>query len=72
MNEESIAKAAETLLGAYASRLQPDFGHLLDTMFLPEGTAADFCAAIPFGPGDTVSAAFDRIGSVSITFSEKS
>jgi 2-keto-4-pentenoate hydratase len=30
------------------------------------------CAAIPFGPGDTVSAAFDRIGSVSITFSEKS
>jgi 2-keto-4-pentenoate hydratase len=29
------------------------------------------CAAIPFGPGDTVSAAFDRIGSVSITFSEK-
>jgi 2-keto-4-pentenoate hydratase len=30
------------------------------------------CAAIPFGPGDTVSAAFDRIGSVSITFSEAS
>jgi 2-keto-4-pentenoate hydratase len=30
------------------------------------------CAAIPFGPGDTVSATFDRIGSVSITFSEKS
>ena len=30
------------------------------------------CAAIPFGPGDTVSAAFDRIGSVSMTFSEKS
>jgi 2-keto-4-pentenoate hydratase len=29
------------------------------------------CAAIPFGPGDTVSATFDRIGSVSITFSEK-
>jgi 2-keto-4-pentenoate hydratase len=29
------------------------------------------CAAIPFGPGDTVSAAFDRIGTVSITFSEK-
>lgn len=28
-------------------------------------------AAIPFGPGDTVAAAFDRIGSVSITFSEK-
>lgn len=26
------------------------------------------CAAIPFGPGDTVSAAFDRIGSVTITF----
>src|SRR5277367_5882527 len=21
---------------------QPDFGHLLDTMFLPEGTAADY------------------------------
>jgi 2-keto-4-pentenoate hydratase len=236
MDEEAIAKAAEALLGAYASRLpvasltadrpdlsatdayaiqlaqvtswtangavvkghkvgltsaamqrqlgvgQPDFGHLLDTMFLPEGTAADYgrllqpkaepeialvlgrplrgpgvtvaealaavdfvlpaleildsrpvrpesvdlaltgcllqrngriegtgaggavlgspvnalvwlvntlgtlgvgleaghvvlpgsvCAAIPFGPGDTVSAAFDRIGSVSITFSEK-
>jgi 2-keto-4-pentenoate hydratase len=30
------------------------------------------CAAIPFDPGDTVSAAFDRIGSVSITFSQKS
>jgi 2-keto-4-pentenoate hydratase len=29
------------------------------------------CAAIPFGAGDTVSAAFDRIGTVSITFSEK-
>lgn len=29
------------------------------------------CAAVPFGPSDTVSAAFDRIGSVSITFSEK-
>jgi hypothetical protein len=29
------------------------------------------CAAIPFGPGDTLSATFDRIGSVSITFSEK-
>lgn len=29
------------------------------------------CAAIPFGPGDTVSAAFDRIGTVTITFSEK-
>jgi hypothetical protein len=28
------------------------------------------CAAIPFGPGDTVAAAFDRIGTVSIT-SEK-
>ena len=38
---------------------QPDFGHLLDAMFLPEGAA-----------GDTVSAAFDRIGSVSITFSD--
>jgi 2-keto-4-pentenoate hydratase len=29
------------------------------------------CAAIPFGPGDTLSAAFDRIGTVSVTFSEK-
>lgn len=29
------------------------------------------CAAIPFGQGDTVSASFDRIGAVSITFSEK-
>jgi 2-keto-4-pentenoate hydratase len=29
------------------------------------------CAAIPFGPGDTVSAIFDRIGSVSVTFSER-
>jgi 2-keto-4-pentenoate hydratase len=29
------------------------------------------CAAVPFGPGDTVSAAFDRIGTVSVTFSEK-
>jgi 2-keto-4-pentenoate hydratase len=28
------------------------------------------CAAIPFGPGDTVAAAFDRIGTVSITFAE--
>lgn len=28
------------------------------------------CAAIPFRPGDTVSATFDRIGSVSLTFSE--
>jgi 2-keto-4-pentenoate hydratase len=28
------------------------------------------CAAIPFSPGDTVCAAFDRIGRVSITFSE--
>ena len=28
-------------------------------------------AAIPFGPGDTVSATFDRIGSVSVTFSAK-
>jgi 2-keto-4-pentenoate hydratase len=28
------------------------------------------CAAIPFGPGDTVSATFDRIGSVSMTFAE--
>jgi 2-keto-4-pentenoate hydratase len=30
------------------------------------------CAAIPFGAGDTVSATFDRIGSVSVTFSERS
>jgi 2-keto-4-pentenoate hydratase len=30
------------------------------------------CAAIPFAAGDTVSATFDRIGSVTITFSEKS
>jgi 2-keto-4-pentenoate hydratase len=29
------------------------------------------CAAIPFGPGDTVSGAFDRIGTVSLTFSER-
>jgi 2-keto-4-pentenoate hydratase len=29
------------------------------------------CAAIPFARGDTVSATFDRIGSVSITFSER-
>ena len=28
------------------------------------------CAAVPFGPGDTVAAAFDRIGTVSVTFSE--
>ena len=30
------------------------------------------CAAIPVAPGDTVSARFDRIGSVSITFAELS
>jgi 2-keto-4-pentenoate hydratase len=29
------------------------------------------CAAIPLGAGDTVSATFDRLGSVSVTFSEK-
>jgi 2-keto-4-pentenoate hydratase len=29
------------------------------------------CAAVPFGPGDTVSATFDRIGSVTVTFSER-
>jgi 2-keto-4-pentenoate hydratase len=29
------------------------------------------CAAIPFGAGDTVSATFDRLGSVSVTFLEK-
>jgi 2-keto-4-pentenoate hydratase len=29
------------------------------------------CTAIPFGSGDTVSATFDRIGTVSVTFSEK-
>jgi 2-keto-4-pentenoate hydratase len=28
------------------------------------------CAAVPIGPGDTVSATFDRLGSVSITFTE--
>ena len=28
------------------------------------------CAAVPFGPGDTMAAAFDRIGTVSVTFSE--
>jgi len=28
------------------------------------------CASIPFAPGDTVSATFDQIGSVTITFSE--
>ena len=27
-------------------------------------------AAIPINPGDTISATFDRIGTVSITFSE--
>jgi 2-keto-4-pentenoate hydratase len=29
------------------------------------------CAAVPFGPGDTIAAAFDRIGTVSVTFSDK-
>ena len=33
--------------------------------------AGSVCAAIPFGPGDTVGAAFDRIGTATITFSEK-
>jgi 2-keto-4-pentenoate hydratase len=40
-----------------------DAGHVI----LP----GSVCAAVPFGPGDTVSAAFDRIGTVSVTFSEK-
>lgn len=157
MDEESIAKAADQLLGGYASRVpvaplaaaypglstddayaiqfaqvtawtaagarvkghkvgltsaamqrqfgveQPDFGHLLDTIadnassgavlgspvnalvwlantLGPLGVTLEaghvvlpgsVCAAIPFGPGDTVSATFDRIGSVSITFSAK-
>jgi 2-keto-4-pentenoate hydratase len=28
-------------------------------------------AAIPISPGDTISATFDRIGTVSITFSDR-
>ena len=48
-------------LGPLGAGLEP--GHVV----LP----GSVCAAIPFGPGDTVSAAFDRIGTVSITFSEK-
>ena len=49
------------ILGPRGVTLEP--GHVV----LP----GSVCAAIPFGPGDTVSATFDRIGSVSITFSEK-
>ena len=49
------------ILGPRGVTLKP--GHVV----LP----GSVCAAIPFGPGDTVSATFDRIGSVSITFSEK-
>lgn len=48
-------------LGARGVALEP--GHVV----LP----GSVCAAIPFGPGDTVSASFDRIGSVSMTFSKK-
>jgi 2-keto-4-pentenoate hydratase len=48
-------------LGARGAALEA--GHVI----LP----GSVCAAIPFGPGDTVSAAFDRIGSVTVTFSEK-
>jgi 2-keto-4-pentenoate hydratase len=48
-------------LGPLGAGLEP--GHVV----LP----GSVCAAIPFGPGDTVSAAFDRIGAVSMTFSEK-
>ena len=46
-------------LGARGAALAP--GHVI----LP-GSA---CAAVPFGPGDTIAAAFDRIGTVSVTFS---
>jgi 2-keto-4-pentenoate hydratase len=49
------------VLGGQGASLQA--GHVV----LPGSVTA----AIPFAPGDTVSAAFDRIGSVSITFSEK-
>jgi 2-keto-4-pentenoate hydratase len=48
-------------IGPLGVRLEP--GHVV----LP----GSLCAAIPFGPGDTVSAAFDRIGTVSISFSWK-
>lgn len=48
-------------LGARGVALEP--GHVV----LP----GSVCAAVPFGPGDTMSAAFDRIGSVSVTFSGK-
>ena len=48
-------------LGVRGVDLEP--GHVI----LP-GSA---CAAVPFGPGDTAAAAFDRIGTVSVTFSEK-
>jgi 2-keto-4-pentenoate hydratase len=48
-------------LGARGVALEP--GHVI----LP----GSVCAAVPFGPGDTVAAAFDRIGAVSMTFSEK-
>jgi 2-keto-4-pentenoate hydratase len=48
-------------LGAQGVALEP--GHVI----LP----GSVCAAVPFGPGDTVSAAFDRIGTVSITFTDQ-
>jgi 2-keto-4-pentenoate hydratase len=49
------------VLGARGVSLEP--GHVI----LP----GSVCGAIPFSPGDTVAAAFDRIGTVSVTFSEK-
>jgi 2-keto-4-pentenoate hydratase len=57
----ALAWLANTL-GARGVALEP--GHVV----LP----GSLCAAIPFGPGDTVSATFDRIGSVALTFSDKS
>jgi 2-keto-4-pentenoate hydratase len=48
-------------LGAQGVALEP--GHVI----LP----GSVCAAVPFGPGGTVSAAFDRIGTVSITFTDQ-
>ena len=48
-------------LGARGVALEP--GHVV----LP----GSVCAAISFGFGDTITAVFDRIGAVSITFSEK-
>jgi 2-keto-4-pentenoate hydratase len=48
------------VLGARGVALEP--GHVI----LP----GSVCAAVPLGAGDTVAAAFDRIGTVSITFAE--